>query len=231
MAARAILLDALGTLLALEPPAPRLVALLRERHGIEVGLADATRAMRSEMSHYRQQCARAVDEDSLAALRLECAAILARELGGDVLERGAGALVPTLLDSLQFTPFAEVPGALERWRAAGLRLVVASNWDISLHAVLRETGLRERLDAVATSAEVGASKPSGELFAAALALAGVSAGEAIHVGDSFDEDVEGARAAGIEAVWLRRGSGGRGGPPPGAGPSAGVRVIATLDAL
>ncbi len=228
MAPRAILLDALGTLLALEPPAPRLVALLRERHGIEVGLADAARAMRSEMSHYRRQCARAVDADSLAALRLECAAILALELGGGALERGAAELVPTLLDSLRFAPFAEVPGALERWRAAGVRLVVASNWDISLHAVLRETGLRELLDAVATSAEVGASKPSGQLFAAALALAGVSAGEAIHVGDSFDEDVEGARAAGIEAVWLRRATDGR---PPGAGESAGVRVIATLDAL
>ena len=200
-----------GRCVALEPPAPRLVALLRERHGIEVGLADAERAMRSEMSHYRQQCERAVDAESLAALRLECAAILARELGGGARELGAADLVPTLLDSLHFAPFAEVPGALERWRAAGARLVVASNWDVSLHGVLRETGLRELLDGVATSAEVGASKPSGELFAAALALAGVGAAEALHVGDSLAEDVEGARAAGIEAVWLRRE--GAGGPP------------------
>jgi putative hydrolase of the HAD superfamily len=228
MAPRAILLDALGTLLALEPPAPRLVTLLRERHGIEVGAADAERAMRAEMSHYRRQCERAVDADSLAALRFECAAILARDLGGGALELGAADLVPTLLDSLRFEAFAEVPGALERWRAAGVRLVVASNWDISLHGVLRETGLRERVDAVATSAEVGASKPSGELFAAALALAGVHAAEALHVGDSLAEDVEGARAAGIEAVWLRRGGDDS---PPGAGVPAGVRVIATLDAL
>src|ERR1700676_2881134 len=123
MAPRAILLDALGTLLALEPPAPRLVALLRERHGIEVGPADAARAMRAEMSHYRQQCERAVDAESLAALRLECAAILARELGGGARELGAAALVPTLLGSLHFEAYAEVPGALERWRAAGTRLV------------------------------------------------------------------------------------------------------------
>src|SRR5580693_6566937 len=228
MAPRAILLDALGTLISLEPPAPRLVALLRERHGIEVGAGDAERALRAEMSHYRRQCARAVDAGSLAALRLECAALLGREFGGAVAELPPADLVPTLLESLHFAPFPEVPAALRRWRAAGARLVVASNWDISLHGVLRETGLRDLLDGVATSAEVGASKPAGELFAAALALAGAAAGEAIHVGDSFSEDVEGARAAGIEAVWLRRDA------DAGAAAAelpAGVRVIATLDAL
>ena len=228
MAPRAILLDALGTLVALEPPAPRLVALLHERHGIEVGVGEARHALRSEMTHYRRQCARAVDADSLAALRLECAALLGREFGGAVAELPPADLVPTLLDSLHFAPFPEVPAALERWRAAGARLVVASNWDISLHGVLRETGLRELLDGVATSAEVGASKPAGALFAAALALAGAGAGEAIHVGDSFDEDVEGARAAGIEAVWLRRD--GHASDAVGEAP-AGVRVIATLDSL
>jgi len=228
MAPRAILLDALGTLIALEPPAPRLVELLHARHGIEVDPGDARQALRAEMSHYRRQCARAVDAGSLAALRLECAALLGREFGGAVAELPAADLVPTLLDSLHFAPFPEVAAALERWRAAGARLVVASNWDISLHDVLRETGLRELLDGVATSAEVGASKPAGELFAAALALAGAGAGEAIHVGDSLEEDVEGARAAGIEAVWLRRD--GRGSSAVGEPPD-GVRVIATLDSL
>ena len=82
----------------------------------------------------------------------------------------------------------------------GLRLVVASNWDVSLHEVLERTGLRELLDGVVTSAEVGSAKPAGELFAAALALAGASAQEAIHVGDSLEEDIAGARAAGIDAV-------------------------------
>ena len=228
MAPRAILLDALGTLLALEPPAPKLVALLGERHALAVDLADAERAMRSEMRHYRRECARAGDAEALAALRLECAAILAHELGGGALELSASDLVPTLLDSLHITPFAEVPAALARWRAAGARLVVASNWDVSLHGVLRESGLRELLDGVATSAEVGASKPSRELFDAALALAGVGAAEAIHVGDSFAEDVEGALAAGIEAVWLRRQGGGELAERP---VSTAVRVIATLDGL
>ena len=167
MAPRAILLDALGTLVALEPPAPRLRALLHERHGIEIAQADAERALRSEMGHHRRECIRAGDADALAALRLECAALLGREVGGAAAALPPADLVPTLLDSLRFVPFPEVPAALERWRAAGARLVVASNWDVSLHAVLRDTGLRGQLDGVATSAEVGAAKPAGELFAAA----------------------------------------------------------------
>jgi putative hydrolase of the HAD superfamily len=224
MPARAILLDALGTLVALEPPAPALTALLRERHGIEVGDDDARRAMRAEMAHYRDQCVRAADASSLEALRLECAAIVARELGGAALELPPEELVATLLASLRFRAFPEVPGTLERWRASGMRLVVASNWDVSLHDVLATIGLRERLDGVVTSAEVGASKPSRELFEAALRVARTPAADAIHVGDSFAEDVEGARAAGLDAVWLVRDGAGTPAPPA-------VRVIAALDEL
>lgn len=224
MAPRAILLDALGTLVALERPAPRLVALLRERHAIEVSQAAASAALRIEMSHYREQCARASDEPRLAALRLECAAILARELGGEAASIAAASLLPTLLDSLRFTVFPEVPAALERWRAGGARLVVASNWDVSLHALLEQVGLRDRLDGVVTSAEVGASKPSGELFAAALALAGAESWQAVHIGDSLLEDAEGAAAAGIGAVWLRRSNG----ASPAEAPP-GLRVITTLE--
>jgi putative hydrolase of the HAD superfamily len=225
MARRAILLDALGTLLELQPPLPALQALMRERHGIEVSAQDGQRALRAEMGHYRANCVRAADASSLLELRLECAGIVAAALGGRAQALGAQELLPTLLDSLRFAPFPEVRPTLARWRERGLRLVVASNWDVSLHEVLERTGLRERLDGVATSAQVGAAKPSGELFAAALELAGVAAAEAIHVGDSLEEDVAGARAAGIDAVWLRRERQRDRPAPPG------VVVIATLDEL
>jgi putative hydrolase of the HAD superfamily len=226
MAPRAILLDALGTLLAIDDPVARLLVELRERHAIEVAPERAALALRAEMRHYREHCVQASDAERLHALRLDCAAIVGRELGGEAASLEPASLLPALLASLRFVPYPDALPALERWRAAGARLVVASNWDVSLHDALRESGLAELLDGVATSAEVGASKPSGELFAAALALAGVEAWQAVHVGDSFGEDVEGARAAGIEAVWLRREA--QDGPAPAA---SGVRVIATLQEL
>jgi putative hydrolase of the HAD superfamily len=177
------------------------------------------------MGHYRANCVRAADAASLLELRLECADIIATALGGEAQALGARELLPTLLDSLRFTPFPEVAPTLAAWREQGLRLVVASNWDVSLHEVLAATGLRVLLDGVATSAEVGSAKPAGELFAAALQLAGATPEQALHVGDSLDEDIAGARAAGIDAVWVRRARHADTEVPPG------VSAIATLDEL
>jgi putative hydrolase of the HAD superfamily len=207
MARRAILLDALGTLLELQPPVARLRTLLAERHAIDVTPEQAATALRAEMAHYRNNCVRASDAQRLHELRLDCAAVVLRELG-DAAAIAPAEFLPTLLESIAFVPFPEVPATLAAWRGRGLRLVVASNWDVSLHDVLRRTGLDALLDGVVTSAEVGASKPDPALFAAALAVADASPAEALHVGDALGEDVEGARAAGIEAVWLRRGGGG-----------------------
>lgn len=223
MPPRAILLDALGTLVALEPPAPALARLVGEHHGIEVTPADATRALRAEMAHYRRNCIRAADADSLAALRLECAALVGRELGGPLAAVDPAELVPTLLESIRFHAYPEVPGALARLRGEGFTLVVASNWDVSLHDVLARTGLDVLLDGVVTSAQVGAAKPDGRLFAAALAVAGVGPAQALHVGDSFEEDFEGALRAGLDAAWLDR--------EGGSEVSPGVRRIASLDEL
>ena len=83
-------------------------------------------------------------------------------------------------------------------------------------------GLAALLDAVVTSASVGVRKPGVAIFERALALAGARPDEAVHVGDSVEDDVAGARAAGIEPVLVRRDGGA--GPP-------GVRTIATLAAL
>ena len=113
-------------------------------------------------------------------------------------------MLAALLAALRFTPYPDVLPALERMRAVGLRLVVVSNWDVSLHDRLAETGIAERVHGVIASAELGAAKPAPAIFAHALAMAGVPAQEALHVGDSPDEDVEGARAAGIEPVLLVR---------------------------
>src|SRR5262249_44498411 len=82
--------------------------------------------------------------------------------------------------------------------------VAVSNWDCSLPVVLERCGLGELLDGTVTSASAGARKPDPAIFTAALELAGCEAGEALHVGDTAEEDVAGARAAGIRALLLDR---------------------------
>jgi putative hydrolase of the HAD superfamily len=208
----AVLLDALGTLVALEPPTPRLRAQLERRFGLSLGVEDAERAIAAEIAYYRAHLDEGRDQESVASLRRRCAGALGLDLPLD-------ELTEALLASLEFTPFPDALEALPALRARGMRLVVASNWDWSLHEVLDRVGLAGFLDGIVTSAEVGSRKPAPSVFIRALAIAGVPAARAIHVGDSLVEDVEGARAAGIEPVLIRRGTG----PVP-----SGVRTLSTL---
>lgn len=202
----AVLFDALGTLVELEPPAPRLRAELRQRFGLEVDQRQAERAIAAEIGYYRTHLLQGRDRASLAVLHARCAAVLAGELNRQ-LERPVPSgqdMVDALLASLTFDVFADVRGVLGELRSMGLRIVVVSNWDISLADVLERLGLTRWLDGVVASAAVGVGKPGSAVFERALKAAGVAPEQAIHVGDSPHEDVQGALAAGIQAVLIRR---------------------------
>jgi putative hydrolase of the HAD superfamily len=219
----AILLDALGTLVALEPPAPRLRAELAARFGLEVSDEEAARAISAEIAYYRAHLDDGREDASLRDLRRRSAEVLRSALPGDAATRlPVDPMVEALLASLRFTAFPDARPALRAARDRGKRLVVVSNWDVSLVGVLRTLELEPLLDGVVTSAGAGARKPAPAIFEQALAVAGVPAGDAIHVGDTLDEDVAGARAAGIEPVLIRR----RGGPAV-----PGVRTISSLAEL
>lgn len=215
----AVLLDALGTLLELEPPAPLLVAELARR-GVAVAEAEAGAALRAEIAYYRKNHDVAGDRDGLARLRAACTEVLREALPARA--RGVPDLQGALLAALRFRPYPEVPATLRALRAGGARLVVVSNWDVSLHDALAATGLAPLVDGAVSSAEAGAAKPDPLIFRRALALAGARPEEAVHVGDSVEHDVAGARAAGVEPVLVVRG----GGDAPG-----GVRAIRSLSSL
>jgi putative hydrolase of the HAD superfamily len=224
-APRAILLDALGTLVELEPPAPRLRSELSRRFGLELPVAACEQAVDAEIAFYRAHLDDGRDPESLAALRRRCASVLRGALPGGSQNAALDldAVTEALLASLRFRPYDDVRPALSDWRGQGVRLVVVSNWDVSLHDVLARVGLAPLLDGVVTSAEACARKPDPAIFERALRLAGVRPEEAVHAGDSADEDVAGARAAGIEPVLVRRGDAGAAVP--------GVRTIKSLGEL
>jgi putative hydrolase of the HAD superfamily len=224
--AAVVTLDALGTLVALRPPVPLLVAELRARD-VEVGERQAAVAVAAEIAYYRANHDLAPDAASLARLRARCTEVLREALLGEgvpVAGLAAADLQVALLASLRFDAYAEVPAALGALRRAGHRLVVVSNWDVSLHEMLRTTGLRALVDGAVSSAEAGVAKPGSAIFARALELAGGRAADALHAGDSLEHDVAGARAAGLRAVLVAR----HGAPPP---VPAGVRVITSLAEL
>jgi FMN phosphatase YigB (HAD superfamily) len=189
----AVFLDALGTLVELEPPWHHLARAL--------GLEEDRRlvsAVRAEMRYYREHSHEGRDEASLAELRRGCAEVLSRGLGTEVT-------VETMMSAIRFRPFPDAAPALEALRRDGLALVCVSNWDCSLPQVLERVGLAQRLDGVVTSAGAGARKPDAAAFGPALELAGCLRRRVLHVGDTEAEDVAGAAAAGIDSLLLDRG--------------------------
>jgi HAD superfamily hydrolase (TIGR01549 family) len=188
-----VFLDVLGTMLELEPP----WITLRDRVPAEVPDERLVEALRAEMAYYRDHAHEGRDERSLADLRERCAAIVSERLGLEIT-------VEQLVEAIRFSVYPDVVPALEGLSGRGLRLIAVSNWDCSLPRVLESHGLGERLDGTITSAVAGARKPDPAIFSAALELAGCRPDEALHVGDTPEEDVSGARAAGIRALLIDR---------------------------
>jgi putative hydrolase of the HAD superfamily len=215
-----VTLDALGTLVELEDPYRRLADALAAR-GAPVEVGAARTALRAEMAHYREHHDIASDLDGLARLRADCTEVLRGALPPPASGLAHDALLDALLAALRFRPFPEVGDVLRDLRASGAVLVVVSNWDVSLHEVMERSGLRELVDAVLTSAEIGEAKPGGAMFHAALELADARPADAVHAGDSIEHDVAGALAMGMRAVLVDRDG------TAGAVP-AGVSVVTDL---
>jgi putative hydrolase of the HAD superfamily len=218
---RAVLLDALGTLVELQPPAPRLQRLLHD-FGFEVSEEQAAAGFMAEIAYYLDHHLDGSDPERLERLRDRCADEMRRALDLPELDHATARRV--MLGALEFTPYPDVEPALRDLRERGVTVVIASNWDCSLPEWLGPTGILELVDAVVTSAEVGAAKPSPRVFERALGLAGVDAAEALHVGDKVDNDIEGAAAAGIRGVLIQR----DGDPPAGV---ESIRSLGELPAL
>jgi HAD superfamily hydrolase (TIGR01549 family) len=190
---RAVFLDALGTLVELEPP----WISLRDLVPAEISDERLVEALKAEMAYYKEHAHEGRDEASLSELRERCAALVSGKLGMDVG-------VDELVAAIRFSAYPDAIPALNALHDRGLRLVVVSNWDCSLPRVLDGCGLGELLDGTITSAEAGVRKPDPAIFERALELAGCGAEAALHVGDTADEDVAGARAAGIRSLLIGR---------------------------
>jgi len=89
-------------------------------------------------------------------------------------------------------------------KARGLILEVVSNFDSRLSPILEGLGLGPLLDSIILSSRAGSAKPAPAIFHQALRRHDLKANEALHVGDSHEKDVLGARAAGLAAVLVDR---------------------------
>ncbi len=199
-----ISLDALGTLIEVVDPVAGLVDALASR-GVTVTSEEAAQGLGAEMSYYRANSAFAGTREALEELRDRSTEVLADALPLSVSQIGFAAMREALGEAVRFAPFPEVEAVLEALREAGPRLVIVSNWDISLFEVLDEVGLRELVDGVVISAEEGLVKPDPELIRRAVSRVGGDPASTVwHVGDDPASDLNLARAAGALPVLIDR---------------------------
>ena len=94
--------------------------------------------------------------------------------------------------------------ALKSWQLRGVELGIISNFDSRLHRVLEELELKQFFTTISIASTTGAAKPDQLIFRTALAKHRCSSKLAWHVGDSWQEDYQGAKAVGMKGFWLDR---------------------------
>jgi putative hydrolase of the HAD superfamily len=207
---RAVTLDATGTLIAC-PAMPDLYAGVLARHGIATTAEEVRRVF--PVVWKELDCLTPRGRDRFTAFEGGSRAFWARLLdrlceligGAEPGPFAAAELFHRFSRADAWVVFPDAVPALERMRSLGLRLAVISNFDERLPGLLAGLDLAHRVDLVVTSSSLGLGKPDPRLFRHALERIEVEPGDALHVGDHRLEDVEGAQAAGMEAVLLDRG--------------------------
>lgn len=213
---RAVLLDLYDTLAWTEWKHMRIE--LEERLGLErralLGAFDRSRPQRSTGAFGSA-------EGDLTAI-LEAAGVPAEP----ELVRELTARTTTFLQTGVSLWEDSVP-VMRELRRRGLPIAIVSNCDHSTRPVVERLGLQDEADAVILSFEVGAAKPSPEIYRAALERLNVQAGHALFVDDQAAY-CDGAAALGIQTLLIvREGAA----PAEGVSEPGGHRVITDLRAL
>jgi HAD superfamily hydrolase (TIGR01549 family) len=206
---RAVFFDLYGTLARFWPPREALQAQVAQEfgwlvssEGIHKGYLSADEFMEQENARLHIQ-RRSAQEQGAFFARYE-----------QLILAGAGVEVPVEMAAQVWARVRQLPYQLEVFEDAvpalqGLKerkLVIGliSNMYQDIAPLCQRLGIAPYLDFVVTSKSVGAEKPHSPIFLAALEHARVAPGQAMLVGDSYTNDVLGARAVGITGVLLDR---------------------------
>ncbi|MEJ2187262.1 MAG: HAD-IA family hydrolase [Gemmatimonadota bacterium] len=201
MTFEAVFLDAGGTLI--HPDRSFIVKQLADC-GVKLDAAKVAAAERSARDLLRSVLLSEASEDDATRLRIFWDAFVRSTGCPDEAVTGVvEAIMVRHRDGQLWVDVEDGTAAtLRTLREQGYTLGVVSNADGRVEGFLELAGLRRYLDFVVDSAVVGVEKPDPGIFRIALDRAGVEPRMAVHVGDIYEIDVMGARAAGVEGILL-----------------------------
>jgi putative hydrolase of the HAD superfamily len=204
---KVVLLDAGGTLFHPFPSVGHYYSAVAARHGCNVGGAEVEAAFRRVWSEH----------DGIGDLRSHSDEKIEKEFWRKIVTavfkdfKGLKdfALFFDELHDLFAEPrvwklYPEVEEVLRSLKERKFILGMVSNWDSRLLKLSKGLGIDAYFDFKVISAVFGAAKPDPRIFKEALKQANVRADEAVHIGDSLEDDIRGAHLAGIQSIWLDR---------------------------
>ncbi len=203
---RAIFFDAGGTLFQPHPSVGYLYATVAEKYGMSVDAKEVEGIFRKEFSvrdklvskaHASQKNEREWWKNLVRDVFEQVTRIQSFDLFFD-------ELYDLFARAEAWRLYPEVTGVLEKLKGQGFVLGIVSNWDSRLLSICEGMKLGKYFDFILASALVGSAKPDRGIFLEALRRACVRADEALHVGDSVDNDFRGAKGAGIDALVVSR---------------------------
>lgn len=147
-------------------------------------------------------------------------------------------ITETYREAYYSCPLPAAPGShqvLEHLRERGVRLGLISNTGTTPGATFRQSlqrlGLFDFFDVLTFSDEVALAKPSPRIFHLTLEQLGAKPARAVHVGDTLDHDIAGAKGVGMGSIWINHGDHRKPDPMPDAIVGSMEQVLPELDRL
>jgi putative hydrolase of the HAD superfamily len=210
---RVIFLDAVGTLFGVKGSVGEVYSSIAEIHGVQT---DAEAVNRAFFASFRLAGSPAFpmfqDPTELQAQEFSWWMAIAQNTFKQVgvlqqfpdFARFFADLYQHFATAEPWVVYPDVLPSLQRLQRLGIPLAILSNFDSRLHSVLKALELTPFFSSITLSTESGVAKPDLQIFNLALQKQGCTAAEAWHIGDSYTEDYQAARAAGLRGIWLRR---------------------------
>ena len=206
---KVVFFDAAGTLLTVNGSVGEIYADIAREHGMDVAVSDLEAGFRRSYVTAPSMAFPGAVSEQIPTLERQWWRNLVQEVFASLgsfprFDEYFEALFSFFARAEAWRLYPETLSTLEELQSRGFRLGIISNFDARLFGLLEDLGIAPFVDPVVISTHAGAAKPEREIFTQALTRIGVEADEALHVGDSYEADIVGAKAVGITPVLVDR---------------------------
>ena len=212
MAIKTIFLDAGGTLIKVKGTVGEVYAATAKRHGFHIDPGHINGAFRQAFDKAPPLAFPGTPEDQLLEKEKAWWMSVVQDafgvIGIDKTDQRFPAMFQDLFHAFEGSDewelYPEVIEVLKEFQKREIPLGIISNFDSRLTQICEDLQIASFFTSITISSQVGSAKPDSAIFHQALAKHRIKPQEAIHIGDSYRDDIEGGAKVGLHTVHLDR---------------------------